>query len=72
MMRKLTYGIAVAALLLPGLFSKDLLADSLSSNWVVNKYSKSRLFVGDYDKESKILHLGWHVSLQSGWKTYWR
>ena len=72
MIRKITYSLAVAALLVPVLLPGHLLAANLSSRWIVDQYSKSRLFVGGYDKEKKILHLGWHVTLKEGWKTYWR
>ncbi len=47
-------------------------AGQTSSPWVIDQYTKSRLFVGDYDKARKILHLGWQVTLKDGWKTYWR
>lgn len=72
MMRKITYTTAIAALLLPAFLSEKTYAENLSSKWTVNQYTKSRLFVGGYDKEKKILHLGWQVSLKDGWKTYWR
>lgn len=64
--------VAVALLSFPVILSDKGRAGQLSSPWVIDQYTKSRLFVGGYDKERKILRLGWHVSLQEGWKTYWR
>ncbi len=72
MMRKTTFTIAVCTLILPSLLSEKALAENLSSQWILDQYTKSRLFVGGYDKENKTLHLGWQVSLKDGWKTYWR
>jgi len=46
--------------------------DDLSSPWVVDKYTRSRLFVGGVDIENNTVHLGWQISLKDGWKTYWR
>ncbi|WP_321394265.1 protein-disulfide reductase DsbD domain-containing protein [Emcibacter sp.] len=43
-----------------------------SSHWISNQYTSSRLFVGDYDAQKKIIHIGWQVKLKDGWKTYWR
>lgn len=48
------------------------MAAGLSSAWVVDRYTKSRLFVGEYDARTRTLHLGWQLSLKDGWKTYWR
>ena len=43
-----------------------------SSDWISNKYTSSRLFVGRYDAVEKVIHMGWHIKLRDGWKTYWR
>lgn len=71
-MTKKSFFTTLVVLLLPGLLSENLLAGNLSSSWIIDQYTKSRLFVGGYDKENKILHLGWQVTLKPGWKTYWR
>lgn len=71
-MQRITFTAALASLLLPVLSFDDAVAENLSSKWTINQYTKSRLFVGGYDKEKKILHLGWQLSLKKGWKTYWR
>ena len=47
-------------------------AAGLSSDWVKTPYTQSRLMVGGYDPATQKLHLGWHVLLAKGWKTYWR
>ncbi len=60
--------VAVISLFLPD----SLRADDLSSRWLVDQYTKSRLFVGDYDDRTRTLHLGWQITLKDGWKTYWR
>ncbi len=72
MIRKITISLAVAVLLLSALISERTMAENLSSRWIIDEHTKSRLFVGGYDKEKGILHLGWQVSLKDGWKTYWR
>lgn len=72
MIKKITRCIVIAPLFLIVILPQSLMANSLSSQWVMDRYSKSRLFVGGYDRDRKILHLGWQVSLQDGWKTYWR
>ncbi|PCI51774.1 MAG: hypothetical protein COB49_01015 [Alphaproteobacteria bacterium] len=72
MMRNIIFTLAVVILLLPGLSPEKVLAANLSSRWTVDQHTRSRLFVGGYDKENRILHLGWQLSLKAGWKTYWR
>ncbi len=72
MIKKITRYIITASLFLVVFLPQSLMADNLSSQWIVDQYSKSRLFVGGYDQDSKTLHLGWQVSLKDGWKTYWR
>ena len=72
MMRSIPFSIAVAGLIYPVIFPQTALAENLSSRWTIDQYTKSRLFVGGYDTEKKILHLGWQLSLKDGWKTYWR
>ncbi len=72
MIKKIARYIITASLFLVVILPQSLMANNLSSQWVVDQYSKSRLFVGGYDRDSKTLHLGWQVSLKDGWKTYWR
>lgn len=72
MMRKITFTFAGALLLLAALLSEQAQAGNLSSQWTIDQHTRSRLFVGGYDKENRILHLGWQLSLKEGWKTYWR
>lgn len=61
-----------AALAVTMILPNSAVADNLSSPWIVDEYTKSRLFVGGYDREHKILHIGWQVSMKASWKTYWR
>lgn len=64
--------LTLIVIILPVAFSQMVHAGNASSPWIIDQYTKSRLFVGGYDKENKILHLGWHLTLKDGWKTYWR
>lgn len=64
----LTLMVAVLSLFLSG----NLRAEGLSSRWLADQYTETRLFVGGYDKKNRILHLGWQITLKDGWKTYWR
>lgn len=72
MIKKTTLSLAIAGLYLSNLAPNVARADSLSSDWVMDQHTKSRLFVGGYDKEKGILYLGWQLSLKADWKTYWR
>lgn len=63
--------ITVFCILLISAGSQHAFAQNTSS-WVMDAYTRSRIFVGDYEADKKILHLGWQVSLKDGWKTYWR
>lgn len=72
MMRNTVLTIGLCGLMLSPALSEKTRADNLSSPWIIDQYTKSRLFVGGYDKENRILRLGWHLSLKDGWKTYWR
>ncbi len=70
--KKTTFIWAVAVVMAPAVLPGNLQAENLSSRWLVDQYTKSRLFVGGYDAQKKLLRLGWQVSLKEGWKTYWR
>lgn len=66
------FSAALGAMVISAALTTQGFAGQLSSPWVIDQYTKSRLFIGDYDKARKILHLGWQLSLKEGWKTYWR
>ncbi|MCF8475247.1 MAG: hypothetical protein K9G26_11175 [Emcibacter sp.] len=60
-------------LLVTNFVIKDMAwSNDMSSSWIISAHSKSRLFIGGYDKEKHVIHLGWQVTLEDGWKTYWR
>ncbi|VAX07894.1 hypothetical protein MNBD_ALPHA03-297 [hydrothermal vent metagenome] len=63
---------AFAVMILSPLLAGNASANNISSSWIIDQYTKSRLFVGGYDKEKKRLYLGWQITLKDGWKTYWR
>ncbi len=63
---------AFAVAILSPLLAGNASANNISSSWIIDQQTKSRLFVGGYDKEKKRLYLGWQITLKDGWKTYWR
>jgi len=69
-MKKRLRIFALFILLLCG--SGELAVAQTASSWIMDPYTRSRLIVGNFDSEKKILHLGWQVILKEGWKTYWR
>ncbi|GEM_PF-1917498 len=71
-MKKTALISAFVVMLLPPLLAGNVFANNISSSWIIDQQTKSRLFVGGYDKEKKQLYLGWQISLKDGWKTYWR
>jgi len=71
-MRKMALIITLAIMAPSLLLTGHVHAKNSSSPWIIDQYTKSRLFVGGYDKSKNILHLGWQISLKEGWKTYWR
>jgi len=72
MMRNKNLFAALAVTMILPILPNSAVADNLSSPWIIDEFTKSRLFVGGYDREHKILHIGWQVSMKAGWKTYWR
>ncbi len=70
--KKTAFIWAVVAVMTPVIMPENLQAENLSSRWIIDQYTKSRLFVGGYDAQKKLLRLGWQVNLKAGWKTYWR
>ncbi len=71
MRKKRIYTVALSLILML-VVSGPVLAEGGASRWVIDQYTKSRLFVGGYDDATKTLKIGWQVSLKEGWKTYWR
>lgn len=71
-MTKMKKILILTVTILSYFLSGALQAENLSSRWIADQYSRSRLFVGGYDRDSGILHLGWQITLKEGWKTYWR
>ncbi|MCF6215999.1 MAG: hypothetical protein L3J58_07485 [Emcibacter sp.] len=71
-MKKAAFISAFIVMILLPLLVGNVFANNISSSWIIDQYTKSRLFVGGYDKEKKHLYLGWQISLKDGWKTYWR
>lgn len=71
-MKKTALFSTIASLFLSPIMAGTAWAESLSSPWIIDEYTKSRLMVSHYDKEKGLLHMGWHLSLKDGWKTYWR
>ena len=70
MTRLIAVVLSIVVVTLAGAVTAGAAEDS--SDWVANQYTSSRLFVGSYDAGRQVIHMGWHVKLRDGWKTYWR